>query len=120
MRLTQRQTPPTLCSVMKSDTRLALTLSLLTAGVGLMLVGMTWLSFLGVALVVLSDSCASGRRPNSAALWVCLAAVVWILMRDGRSAFSRSTPEWWYIAGLVGVWCWGMIRAFLRRRAKAD
>lgn len=98
-----------------SDMRFALTLSLLTAGLGLMLVGMSWLTFLGLALVVFSDSYMSRRQPKPMALWVCLAGVVLGLMRGSR-AFSRTPPEWWDATVLVGVWLWGVFSEFRRWR----
>ena len=77
-----------------------------------MLAHTSWLTGLGLALVLLSGY-ASDRQPKSAAFWVWLPFVVFCLIYGSR-AFSRTPPHWWYVAVLVGVWFWEMIREFRR------
>ena len=99
-----------------ADKRMAPSLGLLTAGVGLMLVGLSWLTFLGLALVILSESHAYDRKLNSTALWICFAGAVLGLIQ-GSHSFSRTPPAWWYVAMLVGIWIFGSFRQLGRWRA---
>jgi len=74
----------------------------------MMFVGMSWVLFLGLAFVILSDSIASRRPLQFAVLLVCLAGAVLGLLRGSR-AFSRAPVEWWVAILLSAVWLWGVV-----------
>ena len=97
------------------DMRLAISLMLLTVGVGVMLIGISWLTFFGLALVVVSTSTSANRRARVIAVLLCLAGAVFGLTRGSR-AFSRDQVEWWYVVVLTGSWLGAVITLFHQRR----
>ena len=96
--------------------RLAISLALLTVGVGIMLIGINSLFFLGLIFVILSDSVESGRRARLRILLVLLAGVVLGLF-EGSRAFTRTPRDGWFVAVFIAIWLWGVISAALKYRA---
>ena len=105
-----------------SKTKLAAYCAVLTAGVALMLVGLRWLFFLGLALTLLSSFFSSRRfspwKPLLGLL-VCLAYAAWVFMQSCRegTAFSREPLGALFTALFAGFWLIALVLELLQRRA---
>jgi hypothetical protein len=98
-------------------TRLIVYSTLMTLGVVLMLLGISWLMFLGLALVMLAEFLSSRRRGlRGFLLWA--AAAIAILLRDlhNGNAFVQGPKP--LLLGIVlgGVWLWAVASEFQRWR----
>jgi hypothetical protein len=91
--------------------------TLFTVGIILMLLGISWLTFIGATVVLLS-SFFSSRWPASFRIFLPLfiflgGAVVDFIwsIRDG-DIFSRTPPPLWFFALLIGALLWGVISEY--------
>ena len=97
-----------------SDMRLVVCLALFTIGVALILLGIRWLSFAGLACAVSSSFFSQRQRRNHGryiVLLFCLVGIVLDFMdgwRDG-SIFKRKPLEIWWWAIFIGAWLWAVI-----------
>jgi hypothetical protein len=99
------------------STRLVIYSTLMTLGVVLMLLGISWLMFLGLALIMLAAFFSSkqqdgGRRLAGFLLYAggAVAFLVWDL-RDGDAFVQKSPPVWFWTA-LAVAWTWGIVSEF--------
>jgi hypothetical protein len=100
--------------MINSSRKLALSLSLLTAGIGLMLTGISWIMLFGIALT-LSDFRTPWTVRKAAGVSIALILVALNLIQSGFST-AKTPLEGWYIAVLAGVWCYGLFDTFRRWR----
>ena len=98
--------------------RLVVYATLMTLGVILMLLGISWLMFLGLALIMLatysfSQKQASGRVGTF--LFLSAAAVFVLIsdLHDGDAFVQKTRPLWFWIV-LAGAWLFGIISEFRR------
>jgi hypothetical protein len=98
-------------------TRLIVYSTLMTLGVVLMLVGISWLMFLGLALVMLAELLSTGRRGLRGFL-VYAAVAIAILLRDMHDgvAFAQSPKPLWFWIALGCAWLWAIASEFQRWR----
>jgi len=105
-----------------SKTKLAAYCAVLTAGVALLLVGLRWLFFLGLALTLLS-SLFSSRRVSPwkplLGLLLCLAYAAWVFMQGYREGtlFSREPLGALFSALFAAFWIFALVLELLQRRA---
>ena len=97
--------------------RLIIYAALMTVGVALMLLGITWLMFFGVALIVLAAYFSS--RPwvsarHGVGFVVILAAAVDTLVRHSHQgdAFARETMPLWFWVSMIVLWLWAVLSEF--------
>jgi hypothetical protein len=103
----------------KSSTRLVIYSTLWILGVALMLLGITWLMFLGLTLIMLAESFSHRYRARDRTfrvVTVCIfgAITVRFLIRDlhrGVAFVLNAQPLWFWIA-LLGVWLWAVLSEF--------
>ena len=94
---------------------------LVTLGVMLMALGVTWLMFLGVALTLLASFFSTQypggiRRFFGFLLYSIFAIVILILDSQAGDAFAHQwQPGWWWIV-LAVIWLWCIISEFRGRR----
>jgi hypothetical protein len=106
----------------KSSARLVCSLGLLTAGIGLMIVGGAGLILLGMILIFLADL----RRPWTPRRAGALSALLILLVIDltrNAHAVPRQSADLWFVVSLGGVWLWGVIAEVFRwwaDRIKSD
>ena len=114
---------------MKSaSTKLVASLGLVTFGAVLMFVGINWLTFVGLALVVLSTLFSPEGRSRVRvviALLVCLGIAGWFFVSDSsRGEVFARTPRGGEFLGVVVVWVWIVVvdigRWRLSRRSSND
>jgi hypothetical protein len=98
-------------------TRLIVYSTLMTLGIVLMLLGIFWLMFLGLALVMLAEFLSSRNRGLRGFL-VCAAAAIAILLRDmhNGTAFVQGPNSFLFWIALGGVWLWAVASEFQRWR----
>jgi hypothetical protein len=91
--------------------------TLLTAGVIFMLIGISWLVFIGIAVALLS-AFFSSQWPASSRIFLPLfislgGAVMDFIwnMRDGH-IFARTPPPLWFLALLIGALLCGVISEY--------
>ena len=94
---------------------------LVTLGIVLMALGVTWLMFLGVALALLASFFSTqdppGIRRFFGFLLYSIFAIV-ILLRDshaGDTFAHQWQPSWWWIV-LAAIWLYCIISEFRGRR----
>jgi hypothetical protein len=83
--------------------------ALVTGGFGLLLVGITWLTFLGVGLAVFAGtfSCRQGScRIDSRTIVICLAGAIWSSW--GADAFHQTQFSLAYRVLVVAAWLWSL------------
>ena len=94
---------------------------LVTLGIVLMALGVTWLMFLGVALGLLASFFsfqypAGIRRFFGFLLYSIFAVVILVLDSQAGDAFAhRWQPAWWWIV-LAAIWLYCIISEFRGRR----
>jgi hypothetical protein len=104
-----------------SKTRLLIYSMLMTLGVILILLGISWLMFLGAALIVLAAFFSSKQKAGSRRLMGFLlyaaGAVVFLFwdMHDGY-AFAQKKPPIWAWVLIIGAGLGGIISEFWRWR----
>lgn len=103
-----------------SGTRFAILCLLVTTGTGLMLIGITWLLFLGLTLILLASSSftqqhqIAGYRhkvfifPGACAFVFFLLALI-----DGDAFVQQPRAKWFWIL-MSAVWLWAIAREFRR------
>jgi hypothetical protein len=106
-----------------SGTKLVIHSTLWALGVVLMLLGITWLMFLGLSLIMLASFFSSQRRTGGrglAAFLICAAAAAAILFRDLHAgvAFAQEARPWWFWILILGAGLGGILSEF--RRWQAD
>ena len=95
--------------------------ALLTIGVILMFIGISWLTFTGLTIALLSSFFSSQWPASSRILFPLLISFGWAVlqfvlsMRDG-DIFRGRSPPLWYWALLTGVWFWGIASEYRRWR----
>ena len=103
-----------------SSSRLVIYSTLMTLGVALMLLGPSWLMFLGLALIMLAAFFSSKQRDSGslmgslrAFLLYAAGAVVFLVLdlRYGEPFAQKAPPHWYWIA-LAVVWMWGLASEF--------
>jgi hypothetical protein len=100
-----------------SNIKLVVFVTLLTACIGLCLIGISWLNFLGVALAVVGFAFQQGRVRSKRfviELLICLAGAIFFFVdsfRDGV-AFTRKPPEMIWLVVFIVIWLCGVARAF--------
>lgn len=102
-----------------SNTKLVIGLTLWTVGVVLILLGIDWLMFLGLALTTLSIFFSSQKSDDrtlvSFLITIALAFGFLILdSRDGVAFTQKTYPLWLWIA-MVGLWVGGIIEESRKR-----
>jgi hypothetical protein len=114
--LHRRQPEPARRNFMKNTgARCALCLVLSTVGFGLILMGISWMTLLGVAFIILSRFYLIRPAQLLAGLTVILVLVVLRLTRGGNM-FSRMPLNWWFISAFIGLWLWRVISELRRWR----
>lgn len=108
-----------------SSMQFATYLVALTVGVALMVIGIDWLLFLGLALAVASGffSSHSKFRPHSfTAVFIGLAGAVWCFVVDWHHGriFVRQPVDWWFVLLLAGAWLWSVLRELRCWRANPN
>jgi hypothetical protein len=104
-----------------SSIKLMIHSTLWAVGVVLMLLGITWLMFLGLGLIMLASLFSSerrtGRRRLVAFLFYAVAAAA-ILFRDLNAgvAFAQEALPWWFWIVIIGVGLWGILSELGRWR----
>lgn len=104
-----------------SGIKLMIHSTLWALGVVLMLLGITWLMFLGLGLIMLASLFSSerrtGRRRLVAFLFYAVAAAA-ILFRDLHAgvAFAQEALPWWFWIVIIGVGLWGILSELGRWR----
>jgi hypothetical protein len=103
------------------DTRLMIYSTLMTVGVALMLIGITWLMFFGIALVVLAAYFSSQRWTGSrhvVAFIVCAAVTVIEFVRqlDHKDVFAKQNVPLWLWITLGVIWLWAVLGEFYKWR----
>ena len=98
--------------------RLLVYSALMTLGVILMLIGISWLMFFGLALNVLATySFPQKRARGGIRLFLFLSgAAVFLLisdLHDGDSFVQKTRPLWFWVV-LAGAWLFGIISEFRR------
>jgi hypothetical protein len=104
-----------------SGIKLMIHSTLWALGVVLMLLGITWLMFLGLGLIMLASFFSSQRRPGGRRLAVFLMyalAAVAILFRDLHAgvAFTQEALPWWFGIVILGVGLWAVLSELSRWR----
>jgi len=105
-----------------SSIQFAAYLALLTVGMALIITGIQWLSFVGLALAIASGFFSSHwkfRPRGFTAVFICLAGAVWLFAADWRdgSVFNRKPMEWWFIVIFAAAWLWSIFREYRCWRA---
>jgi hypothetical protein len=112
-----------------SGTRFAILCLLVTIGTGLMLIGITWLLFLGVALILLASSSftqqhqiAGYRQMDFIFPGICAFVFLLLALIDGDAFVQQPRPRWFWIL-MSAVWFLAIAREFRRwskNRSGAD
>jgi hypothetical protein len=105
-----------------SSTRLVISTTLMTLGIVLMLLGISWLVFLGLALIMLSGLFPSQKADSRGlvAFMIYAAGALMFLILDlhDGDAFVQETQPLWFRIAMVGTWFWSVISEFRRWRKK--
>jgi hypothetical protein len=106
----------------KSSMRLVACLALVTVSVALILTGIHWLLFVGLACAVLSSFFSQRRAWHLGryfALLLCIAGVVMDFVESWRDGniFERKPMEIWWWVIFIGAWLWVVIDEFRKWHA---
>jgi hypothetical protein len=106
------------------NTRLAIFVSLLTLGAVLMLTGVGWLTFLGLALVSLTEFFVSEKsyKGRLSSYLFCVGATILILIAElceGEAFVPKARPLWFWIL-VVGLWAWGIVTQFRKWQKRRE
>jgi len=93
--------------------------TLFSFGAVLMMVGISWITFLGLALVLLSlffSSARSSGSRNLLPLVICLAGSIFQLVCSIRTGdiLARTPPKMWYVFLICGVWICCLLSEYLQ------
>ena len=100
-----------------SGTKLVIHSTLWAVAVVLMLLGITWLMFLGLSLIMLASFFSSRRRTGGrglAAFLIAAVAAAAVLFRDLHAgvAFAQEAQPWWFWILIIGVGLWAILSEF--------
>ncbi len=107
-------------SLKERSTKLVIYSALVALGVILMLLGVSWLTFLGLALMMLAPHFSS-RKVGGAALAAflfpaaCAVAFLFVEMHRGAAFTTTPRPLWFWIL-VVGAGMWAITGQFWRWR----
>ncbi len=93
--------------------------ALLTIGVVLMMLNVSWLTFLGLALVFFAGYYSPQGQVSQKAILLCLVGAVFSLLAGGNPLVPEPYEAWrpLYLLMLCGVWVWGLASEYRAWRA---